>query len=98
MSILAYNFQSLEKVSNPTVVESSLLGEIKSNQKLHNLIMSIFPRKVRKIVKKPFLLKGDKKFVLSPEQREYILSELEEDMKKLKEKYGVASARWGFEV
>ncbi len=94
----SYNFQSLGKVSNPTVVESSLLGAIKSNKILHNLIMSIFTPNMRKIIKSPFILRKGKKFELSPEQREYILSELEEYMKKLKEKYGVAIERWGFEV
>lgn len=89
------NFQDLGEVKNPTVVESPLLYSIKSNKKLHNFLRSTFPRNLRMLVTNPLKSTNKKdKFKLSPEQREFVLSELEEDLQKLKEEYGVAIERW----
>ena len=38
------------------------------------------------------------KFKLSPAQRDFILSELREDLRKLSLVYGVDVSRWGIEV
>ncbi|MGD1714634.1 sulfotransferase family protein [Dapis sp. BLCC M172] len=95
----SYQFQDIGEVKNKTVVDKPLLSAIKSNTKLHNFIRSTFPRNLRMLVTRP--MKSTKikhKFKLSPEQREFVLSELEEDLKKLKSKYGVAIEKWGLEV
>lgn len=94
----SYNFEGLETISNPTVFDSPLLYAIKSNKKLSNLLYSIFPRNLQKLLTAPMKSKTKRKLKLSPEQRKYVLSELGEDMKKLKEKYGVEIERWGLEV
>lgn len=95
----SFNFEGLGKVRNKTVVESPLLYAIKSNKKLHNFILSTFPRNLRMLVTSPMKsTKAKDKFKLSPEQREFVLSELKEDLKKLKDKYGVNIERWNLEV
>lgn len=95
----SFNFEGLGKVRNATVVESPLLYAIKSNKKLHNLIQSRFPRNLRMLVTHQMKSTNAKdKFQLSPEQLEFVLSELKEDLRKLKDKYGVNIERWNLEV
>ena len=95
----SYKFKELGVVKNKTVVDGSLLSAVKKQKKLHNLLLSIFPHNLRVLVTRPLKsTKAKDKFKLSPEQRKFILSELKEDLKKQKEKYGVAIERWNLEV
>ena len=94
----SYEFHGLGKVSNPTLFSNTLLYAIKSNKKLSDVILSVFPRKLVKLITRPMKSKTKANFKLSPEQGEYVLSELKEDMKKLKEKYGVNIERWNLGV
>ena len=50
------------------------------------------------LVTNPIKSKIKGKLKLYPVQRKYVLSELKEDLKKLKEKYRVEIERWGLEV
>ena len=97
----SYKFHALGTVKNPTkglLMDNKFLSSVKNNKKIHNLILSAVPLKLRKIVTTPMKKKIKSNFKLSPEQREFVFNELKEDLIKLKTKYKLDISKWGIDI
>ena len=97
----SYKFHDLGKVKNATnelVIENKFLRLVKDNKKIHNLILSAVPLKLRKMVTSPMKKKIQSNFKLSPEQRKFVFNELKEDLIRLKTKYKFDLSKWGIDI
>ncbi len=97
----SYKFHDLGKVKNATnelVIENNFLRLVKDNKKIHNLILSAVPLKLRKMVTSPMKKKIQSNFKLSPEQRKFVFNELKEDLIRLKTKYKFDLSKWGIDI
>jgi len=97
----SYKFHALETVKNSTkglLMDNKFLSSVKNNKKIHNLILSAVPIKLRKIVTTPMKKQIKSNFKLSPEQREFVFNELKEDLIKLKTKYNFDISRWEIDI
>lgn len=56
------------------------------------------PAKPRKIIRKYFGQRIEEKIKLSPQQRNFVVQELREDLQKLSGEYGFDISRWGLEI
>ena len=97
----SYKFHNLGQVKNATneqVIENKFLRLVKNNKKIHNLILSAVPLKLRKMVTNPMKKKIKSYFKLSPEQRKFVFNELKEDLIRLKTKYKFDLSKWGIDI
>jgi hypothetical protein len=65
---------------------------------LMSAMVKRIPDQTRKILRKPFARKVEPYVKLSPEQRSFLLNELQDDLEKLSKDYGIDINRWNINI
>ena len=95
-----YKFQGLDTIhnaNNQRLVDESLWKSM-SRIKLLRSLAGLMPTKQKQILYNCFGRKIEGNLRLSLEQRNFVLSELREDLRKLSLEYGVDVESWGIEI
>lgn len=96
-----YEFQGLGTIynaNNRRLVNEQLWKSISRIQSLRSLV-KLIPDKQKQRIYSCFGRKIESKsYKLTPEQRNFVLRELQEDLQKLRSEYGVDISRWGIKV
>jgi len=95
-----YAFQALNKRHNANNqrLKDERLWESMSRIKPFYSVAKLIPAKQKQMIYSCFGRKRKDSFKLSPEQQNFVLAELQEDLRKLSFKYGVDVSRWGIKL
>ncbi|MGL5834106.1 MAG: sulfotransferase family protein [Waterburya sp.] len=92
-----YEFQDLNVIHNQTksrVIDDKLWRSFRQIKPLRRVVNQTVPKKTKQAIHSLFGKKVTGNFKLSPQQRELVLRELEEDLLELKTKYNFDLSSW----
>lgn len=92
-----YEFKNLNVIHNQTksrVVDDKLWRSFRQIKPLRRVVNQTVPEKTKQAIHSLFGRKVTSNFKLSPQQREFVLSELKEDLLELKTKYDFDLSSW----
>ncbi|GAB4534199.1 MAG: sulfotransferase [Pleurocapsa sp.] len=95
----SYNFQGIDLVHNANqerFYDSKILYYLKKIGLLQS-VGNFVPTKYKQTLLQPLRYQVDNNIRLSEEQREFVLQELQDDLKKLSMEYGFDTSRWNMQ-